>query len=91
MVFKAYKRVSPSGKKGGKKAFAFYIPKKLAHIYEKIAFGETLGERYVVVYGNEENGILVIAPAKMEEEIEKIGLENIGKLLVKEGDCRGIP
>ena len=81
-----YRRVSPSGLRSGKPAFAFYIPKRVADVYEKIALGETLDERYVVVYGNEKNGLLVIAPAKLEKEIEKHGLENIGKLLLGDGE-----
>jgi len=86
MVFKMYRRVSPNGKKGNVRYFAFFIPKRLRHIYEKVAFGEQLEDRYVVVYGNEHNGILVIAPVWLEKAIEKIGLENVGKSLVSGGE-----
>ncbi len=88
-MFETYRRVSHPGEKHLKYPPTINVPAKVKDLYLKIAFaGRNSKDGYVRIVGDEETGILLVIPPSAEDVVEKVGLENIGKLLVRKNEGR---
>ena len=83
-MFKVFRKVIRHvPRKGGSTHLTVYLPKEVRDVYLR-KLEEGFQGQFVVIYGNEKNGIMVVAPATADGLIRKVGIRNIG-MLIEEG------
>lgn len=81
-MFKTYRKVIKHvATKGANPHLTVYLPKNVRDIYLKYLENSGIYGKFVAIYGNEKNGIMILAPAQAEKMIEEIGIENVGHLI----------